>query len=292
MEPARLSPAAVTVERRAAEWRGLLDGIGVASGEARGAGDLVAARGATETLRAWAARRIPLGERVSRATLSARLGSDIALLDVAIGRQVDAILHHPKFQALEGSWRGLVWLVEQSAAANDQTNRRPHVEIRLLSVTKRELARDQQGAVEFDRSALWRKVYEEEFGTAGGTPYGLLVCDHEFSNRPDDVSTLTGLSSVAAAAFAPLVVNPSPDLVGLDSFRQLDALPTPDTLQASPDFVKWQALRQREESRFVGLPLPRVLARLPYDGWLGDATLPAAPEGTWQDPYMYKRLLS
>jgi len=283
MEPARVSPAVVTVDRQAAGLRGLLDGIGVSADSSRGAGDLLDARGPVETLRAWAARRIPLGERVSRRTLSARIGSDIALLDLAIGRQVDAVLHHAKFQALEGSWRGLVWLVEQAAAANDQTNRRPQVEIRLLSATKKELARDQQGAVEFDRSALWRKVYEEEFGTAGGTPYGLLVCDHDFNNRADDVSTLTGLSSVAAASFAPLVVNPSPELLGLDSFRRIDALPSPETFQSSPDFVKWQALRQREESRFVGLPLPRVLARLSYDGWIGDAALPAAPEGTWQD---------
>ena len=260
--------------------RGLLDGIGVAVASEPRAG-LIAAGSLAETLRAWAARRVRPGERLTAAGLAARIGDDVAAIDDALGRQLDAILHHPRLQALESSWRGLEWLVGQAHEASEQANRRPRVEVRVLSVTKRELARDQRDAVEFDRSAIWRKVYEEEFGTAGGTPYGMLVCDHEFSHHPDDVSVLTGLSEVAAAAFAPLLVNPSPDLLGLDSFRRLDSLPTPDTFQSSPDFVKWRTLRERDESRFVGLPLPRVLARLPYDGWIGRPDAPAAPEQTW-----------
>lgn len=243
--------------------------------------DLFEAKTSAETLRAWAARRVGLAERLTRAVLLVRLGEDIAAIDAALSRQLDAVLHHTRFQQLESSWRGLAWMVGQALDANDAAEGPSRVEIRILSATKRELARDRSDAVEFDRSVLWRKVYEEEFGTAGGTPYGLLLADYQFGHHPDDVSLLTGLAEVAAAAFTPLLGNPSPGLLGLDSFKQLDALPVPDTYQSSPDFVKWRALRDREESRFIGLPLPRVLGRLPYDGWIGRPEGRAADERTW-----------
>ena len=255
--------------------------IAAASTAERGVGDLLTAQSAADALRAWAARRVGLGERLSRSALLVRLGEDIAAIDSALSGQVDAILHHPKFQQLESSWRGLAWMVGQSLDANDAADGRSRVEVRILSVTKRELARDRSDAVEFDRSAMWRKIYEEEFGTAGGTPYGLLLADYQFSHHPDDVSLLTGLAEVSAAAFAPLLVNPAADVLGLDTFQQLDAMPIPDTYQLSPDFVKWKALRDREESRFVGLPLPRVLGRLPYDGWIGRPDGAAAEERSW-----------
>jgi len=177
--------------------------IAAAAADVRGVADLLEAQTSAETLRAWAARRVAVGERLSRSTLLVRLGEDIAAIDVALARQLDAILHHTKFQQLESSWRGLAWMVGQAVDANDAADGRARVEVRLLSVTKRELARDRSDAVEFDRSAMWRKIYEEEFGTAGGTPYGLLVADYQFSHHPDDVSLLTGLAEVSAAAFAP-----------------------------------------------------------------------------------------
>jgi len=247
----------------------------------RGLSDLLAARSPADLLRAWAARRVAVGERLSRSALLVRLGEDIAAIDVAVARQLDAILHSPRLQQLESSWRGLAWLVGQASDANDTADGRSRIEVRILGVTKRELARDRSDAVEFDRSAIWRKVYEEEFGTAGGKPYGLLVADYQFNHRPDDVSLLTGLAEVSAAAFAPLLVNPAPELLGLDSFQRVDTLPVPDTYQSSPDFVKWRALRDRDESRFIGLPLPRVLGRLPYDGWIGRPHGAAAPERSW-----------
>ncbi|MBM4010414.1 MAG: type VI secretion system contractile sheath large subunit [Planctomycetes bacterium] len=247
----------------------------------RGLSDLLAARSPADLLRAWTARRVAVGERLSRSALLVRLGEDIAAIDVAVARQLDAILHSPRLQQLESSWRGLAWLVGQASDANDSADGRSRIEVRILGVTKRELARDRSDAEEFDRSAIWRKVYEEEFGTAGGKPYGLLVADYQFNHRPDDVSLLTGLAEVSAAAFAPLLVNPAPELLGLDSFQRLDTLPVPDTYQSSPDFVKWRALRDRDESRFIGLPLPRVLGRLPYDGWIGRPDGAAAPERSW-----------
>lgn len=245
------------------------------------AGRLLDSARPADTLRAWAAVRVAPGERLTRDDLLVRLGTDIAALDTALGRQVDAILHAAPLQRLEASWRGLAWLVEQSLAANDDTEGRGRVEIRVLSATKRELARDRGDAVEFDRSQLWRKVYEDEFGTAGGTPYGLLVTDHQFGHHPDDVDLLGGLSEVAMAAFSPLLAAPQPGLLGLDSFTSLDRLPPLEAAQRSPAFVKWRAFRDRDESRFIGLPLPRVLARRPYDGWVGRPDAEAAYEATW-----------
>jgi type VI secretion system ImpC/EvpB family protein len=261
----------------------LIDLVAGAATSARGVDPLLAASSPADVLHAWAARRVRAGERLSRPALLVRLGEDIAAIDSALSRQLDAILHHPRFQQLEASWRGLALIVGQASDANDAADGRSRVEVRILGVTKRELARDCGDAVEFDHSSLWRKVYEEEFGTAGGTPYGLLVADYQFSHHPDDVSLLTGLAEVAAASFAPVLVNPAPELLGLESFQRLDSLPVPETYQASPEFVKWRGLRDREESRFIGLPLPRVLGRLPYDGWIGGPEGAAAIERSWAD---------
>lgn len=243
--------------------------------------ELTLAGTAGEALRAWAAVRVGMGEKLSRAELVARLGEDLAAIDQSLSRQVDAILHHPAFLSIEASWRGLRWLLEQAGRANDDGDGQARVEVRVLSVTKRELGRDRASAVEFDRSQLWRKVYEEEFGTAGGTPYGLLVSDFEFGRHPDDVNLLAGLAEVATAAFAPLLAAPEPGLLGLDSFVELEGAPVSTATQAGPDFLKWRGLREREESRFVALPLPRVLSRRPYDGWLGRPQALGAPEATW-----------
>jgi type VI secretion system protein ImpD len=256
--------------------------LSAAASAERGFGELLTAESLAQTLRAWAARRVGISERLSRSALLVRLGEDIAAIDGALSQQLDAILHHPRFQQIESSWRGLAWMVGQAVDGNDAADGRSRVEVRILSVTKRELVRDRSDAVEFDRSAMWRKVYEEEFGTAGGTPYGLLLADYQFSHHPDDVNLLTGLAEVSAAAFAPLLVNPAPELLGLDTLQRLEALPVPDTYQSSPDFVKWRALRDREESRFIGLPLPRVLGRLPYDGWIGRPDGVAAEERSWE----------
>ena len=118
--------------------------------------DLLEARTSVETLRAWAARRVGLAERLTRAALLVRLGEDIAAIDSALTRQIDTILHHTRFQQLESSWRGLAWMVGQALDANDAADGPARVEIRILSVTKRELARDRSEAVEFDRSVVWR----------------------------------------------------------------------------------------------------------------------------------------
>ncbi|MFM8413156.1 MAG: type VI secretion system contractile sheath large subunit [Planctomycetota bacterium] len=263
--------------RKPVEWT-----LGESSGASPTAARLRAATSHAEALAAWASARVPAGEQLCRQTVSDRLAADIALLDDVLGRQLDAILHHPRFQQLEASWRSLLWLVERAdEAAGGGTDDRARVRVRFLSASKRELARDRTGAIEFDRSALWRKVYEDEFGTPGGTPYGLLIADYAFGRHPEDLELLTGLGEIAAASFAPLVAAPQPDLLGIDSFQHLEEVPAIDVLHAGAEYTKWRSLRDREESRFLGLALPRVLARLPYDGWIGEPDGRAANERTW-----------
>src|SRR5262249_877040 len=148
------------------------------------------------------------------------LDRDIVALDALIGAQLDAILHHQLLRRFEGSWRGLAWLI----APLDPAGR---VKVKVLSISWPALSRDLERAVEFDQSQLFRKVYEEEFGMAGGEPYGLLVIDHEIRHRPfpdaptDDVSILTRLAEIAAAAFVPTVLAASPVLLQVGEFADL-----------------------------------------------------------------------
>ena len=150
----------------------------------------------------------------------AAIDRDIAALDVLIGAQIDAILHHQRLRRFEGSWRGLAWLV----GGLDPASR---VKVKVLNMSWPELCRDLERAIEFDQSQLFRKVYEAEFGMPGGEPYGLLVVDHEIRHRPaagaptDDVTALTQLSGVAAAAFVPTVLGASPALLQVEEFADL-----------------------------------------------------------------------
>jgi type VI secretion system ImpC/EvpB family protein len=191
------------------------------------------------------------------------LNRDVARLDALLNDQLDAILHHAAFQRLEASWRGLRYLTEQ---AIDSEN----VKIRVLSVSWKELARDIEHAIEFDQSQLFHRIYDDEFGTPGGEPFGVLLGDYAIRPRPcaehpiDDVATLAGISHVAAAAFAPFLAAVDPAMFGLDDFGSLEQpLDLPRTFQQL-DYLKWKAFRSTEDARFVGLVLPRILLRLPY----------------------------
>jgi type VI secretion system ImpC/EvpB family protein len=192
-----------------------------------------------------------------------QLTVDIAQLDKLLNAQVNAILHHPSLQKLEASWRGLHYLVRQVVEAEN-------VKIRVLSVSWKELVRDLDRAVEFDQSQLFRKVYEDEFGKPGGEPYSLLLGDYEIhpylaSEHPtDDMEALGKIASVAAAAFAPFVAGAHPAMLELTSFTELELpLDLARTLE-QVEYLKWKALRDKEDARFLGLTLPRVLMRLPY----------------------------
>ncbi|NOX52925.1 MAG: type VI secretion system contractile sheath large subunit [Planctomycetes bacterium] len=207
------------------------------------------------------------GERLPRSREAAirSLSRDIALIDDLLNDQINAVLHHPDFQRLEASWRGLKYLV-------DSVDVEANVKIRVLSVSWRELTRDIERAIEFDQSQLFRKVYSEEFGVAGGEPFGLLVGDYEIHPAPtpdhpyDDIGTLRGIAQVAAAAFAPFIAAAHPSMLGLDDFAELERPPNLDRVFQQKQFLPWNRFREAEEdSRYVGLTLPRVLWRTPYD---------------------------
>jgi len=185
------------------------------------------------------------------------INARIAQIDHLLSLQLNEILHHEKFQKLEGSWRGLKYLMDNSETGVG-------LKIRVLNANKKELLRDIEKAPEFDQSALFKKVYNAEYGVFGGHPYGALIGDYEFGKHPEDMALLEGISKIAAQAHAPFVSAAAPSLLNLDSFTQLDAPRDLAKIFESTEFAKWKSFRASEDSRYVALTLPRVLARLPY----------------------------
>jgi type VI secretion system protein ImpC len=181
----------------------------------------------------------------------------IAAIDRKLSDQLNVIMHDPKFSALEGSWRGLHHLVQNSETGES-------LKIRVINASKRDLSRDLQRAVEFDQSQLFKKIYENEFGMPGGEPFGALIGDYEWSQHPDDVETLRLISNVAAGAFAPFISAAGPGMFGFDSWTELSKPRDLAKIFESADYIKWRSFRDSEDARFVSLVMPRTLARLPY----------------------------
>lgn len=200
--------------------------------------------------------------------LTVTFNEAITYLDQLISGQLSAIIHHPDFQKLEGSWRGVQHLVQNSDTSAT-------LKIRLLNINKSELHRDLSKAVEFDQSQTFKKIYEAEFGTAGGEPYGALIGDYEFTNNPNDIETLSLMSNVSAAGFCPFLSASAPALFGFDEWTELSKPRDLDKVFESLEYTKWRSFRESEDSRFVTLTMPRVLARLPY----GNATRPVEEFG-------------
>ena len=243
-------------------------------------------------LQRWFGANASAQIRANPDSLRGFIDRDVIMLDGMIARQLDEILHHPSLQRLEGSWRGLFWLA-------DGLDPVAQVTVRVLSLTWREAARDLDRAIEFDQSLLFQLIYEAEFGTAGGEPYGLLVIDHELRHRPagrdqsggapvDDVSTIASLASVAAAAFAPIVIAASPALLGVDRFEDLALSLDPAAAMRGPDYARWQSMTLKADMRFVGAVLPRVLARPPWrpdprrtDGFRYRERTPTSADRCW-----------
>ncbi|MET0356741.1 MAG: type VI secretion system contractile sheath large subunit [Cellvibrio sp.] len=195
--------------------------------------------------------------------LSVTINSAIAAIDQMLSKQLAEVMHNDKFQKLEGSWRGLNHLVSNSETSSQ-------LKIRMLNISKNELGKDLEKAVEFDQSQIFKKIYESEFGTAGGQPYAALVGDYEFSSHPDDISLLSKMSNVAAAGFCPFLSAAAPEMFGFDSYTELQKPRDLEKVFDSAEYIQWRSFRESEDSRFVTLTMPRVLARLPY----GQATKP------------------
>jgi type VI secretion system protein ImpC len=197
------------------------------------------------------------GSLVYKKDLMRSIKGCIEEIDAKLSKQLAAIVHTPEFQKMEGTWRGLHYLVMNSETGVD-------LKIKMLNVSKRDLFKDLDRAVEFDQSQLFKKLYENEFGTPGGEPYGALIGDYEFTNHPEDIDMLTKVSGVSAAAFCPFLSAASPTLMGLDNFADLSRPRDLAKIFDTVEYTKWRSFRESEDSRFVTLVMPRVLSRLPY----------------------------
>jgi type VI secretion system protein ImpD len=187
----------------------------------------------------------------------------ISAIDHLINDQVNAIMHHKRFQALESSWRGLGYLVTQVDGVKN-------IKIKMLDADWSEVSRDIARALEFDQSQLFKKIYSEEYGTPGGEPYGVIIGDYEISHKTsathsyNDVATLEGLAQIAAGSFAPFIAAAAPELFGLDDFSTLAQPLNLHSIFAQKEYIKWRAFRSKTDAQFVGLVMPHILMRLPY----------------------------
>jgi len=185
--------------------------------------------------------------------------SIIAQIDQKLTEQVNEILHHPDYQSLESAWRGLAYLVN-----NTETDE--NLKIRVLNISKKEMSKTLKKfkGTAWDQSPLFKKVYGEEFDVLGGNPYGTLVADYYFDHSPPDVELLGEMAKVAAAAHAPLITGAEPSLFQMDSWSELANPRDLTKIFQTPEYASWRSLRESEDSKYVGLAMPRFLGRLPY----------------------------
>ncbi len=187
----------------------------------------------------------------------------IAAIDRKLSDQLDEILHHQEFQKIESAWKSLKFLV-------DRTDFRENIRIEILNVSKEDLLTDFEDAPEIPKSGLYKTVYSSEYGQFGGKPYGVLIGNYEFGVGPQDMKLLQYVAAVAGMAHAPFFSAVSPTFFGLEDFNLLPNLKDIKSIMESPQYVKWHGFRESEDSRYVGLTLPRFALRLPY----GNTTIP------------------
>jgi type VI secretion system protein ImpC len=215
----------------------------------------VAVEGAVRTL----AEHALVNTRLISSDAIESIEAIIAAIDKKLTDQINLILHHEDFQKLEGAWRGLHYLVTNSET--DET-----LKIRVMNVSKQELGRTlkrYKGAA-WDQSPVFKKVYEEEFGQLGGEPFGCLVGDYHFDQTPPDVELLGEMAKIASAAHAPFIAGASPTVMQMESWRELSNPRDLTKIFSSPEYAGWRSLRESEDARYLGLAMPRFLARTPY----------------------------
>ncbi|HEV2441900.1 MAG TPA: type VI secretion system contractile sheath large subunit [Steroidobacteraceae bacterium] len=183
----------------------------------------------------------------------------IAEIDKKLTDQVNLILHNERFQQLESAWRGLNYLV-----SNTETDEM--LKIRVMNISKKDVGKTlkKYAGAAWDQSPLFKKLYEEEYGQLGGEPYGCLVGDYYFDHTPGDVQLLSQMSQVAAASHAPFIAGAGPTLMGMDSWQELANPRDLAKIFGAPDYAAWRSLRESDDAKYVGLAMPRFLARLPY----------------------------
>jgi type VI secretion system protein ImpC len=209
----------------------------------------------------------------------------IAAIDKKLTEQVNLILHNEEFQQLEGAWRGLHHLVN-----NTETDEM--LKIRVLNVSKKDLGKTLKKfkGTAWDQSPVFKKFYEEEYGQFGGEPYGCIIGDYHFDHSPPDVELLGEMAQVAAASHAPFITGASPTLMQMDSWQELANPRDLTKIFTTPEYASWRSLRESDDSRYLGLAMPRFLARLPY----GEKTNPVEEfafeedtEGAKHDKYAW-----
>jgi type VI secretion system protein ImpC len=189
----------------------------------------------------------------------------IGEIDLAMSGQLNAILHAAEFQEMEATWRGL-WMLVRAADAD------AGVKVKILNISKRELVRTMRKfrGNGWDQSPIFKFIYEDEYGQLGGEPYGMLLGDYVFDHRPDDVVLLGDIAKIAAAAHAPFITAAGPALLQMESWAEIANPRELTQIFVTPEYVSWRSLREQEDARYIGLCMPRFLARLPY----GTATDP------------------
>lgn len=191
------------------------------------------------------------------------LDTIIAEIDEKISRQLDEVIHHPDFQSMESAWRSLKFLV-------DRTDFRKNVKIDLLDVSKQDLIEDFEDSAEIIQSGIYKQVYTDEYDTPGGEPYGVMVSNFDFNSLPEDISFIQNISKVAAACHCPFIGSVKPQFFGKNDIHDLPKIEDLHTFMDRSEFMRWNAFRKTEDSRYVGLVLPRFVLRLPY----GPDTIP------------------
>ncbi len=183
----------------------------------------------------------------------------IAEIDRKLTEQVNLILHHQDFKTLEGTWRGLHYLVNNTETAEN-------LKIRVMNISKKELGKTLKKfkGTAWDQSPIFKKIYEEEFGMPGGQPYGCLMGDYYFDHSAPDVEMLGGIAQVAAAAHAPFITAGAPSLLNMETWQELSNPRDLAKIFGTPEYAAWKSLRDSEDARYLGLTMPRVLARMPY----------------------------
>lgn len=220
---------------------------------------------ADKSLRYWIDEFIPPFIKRTATDISHALGRAIAELDDLIEEQLNEIIHHPALQKLEASWRGLWLLAEEADGAQN-------IKIKMLDISWAEVVKDITRALEFDQSQLFQKIYNEEFGSPGGEPYGVIIGDYEVCHKVtvrhphDDIAALEGMAQIAAAAFSPFIAGISSEFFGLDDFSELGQPINLNNIFVQAEYTRWRGLRDKPDSRFIGLTLPRILLRRPYSG--------------------------
>ncbi len=205
------------------------------------------------------AQRAPRFAGLVGADARRSLEAIVAEIDRLLAAQVNLVLHHPEFQQIEATWRGLQFLVGAIETGS-------MLKIKLLDISKRELRRSLRRfhGTAWDQSPLFKHIYEAEYGQFGGEPYGVLIGDYEFDHRPEDVQLLGELAQIAAAAHVPFITGAASSVMQMDTWAELANPRDLTRIFQTPEYAAWRSLRDSEDARYLGLCLPRFLARLPY----------------------------